>query len=186
MNLLSIGASLGIVTLVFQEGVGAGLIGVGQTGPLVSILPIFIIGVIFGLAMDYHMFLVSRMREAAVHGDDPVAAVRDGFRHSARVVTAAAIIMAAVFAGFVLVDDPILKSLGFAFALGILVDASLVRMTLIPALMSALGSRAWWLPGWLDRILPDVDLEGAALGEAEPAPDRRPAASGGVEPAGAR
>jgi RND superfamily putative drug exporter len=161
--LLTIIASFGAVVLVFQKGVGADLIGVAQTGPLVSLLPILIIGVIFGLAMDYQVFLVSRMHEEFSHGADARDAVRDGFTHSARVVTAAALIMISVFAGFILPDDPIIKSIGFAFASGILIDAFLVRMTLIPALMTLLGARAWWLPRRLDRLLPNLDIEGAAL-----------------------
>jgi RND superfamily putative drug exporter len=161
--LLTIAASFGAVVLVFQHGVGAELIGVGQTGPLVSLLPILIIGVIFGLAMDYQVFLVSRMHEEHAHGASAHDAVRDGFRHSARVVTAAALIMISVFAGFILPDDPIIKSIGFAFAVGIAIDAFLIRMTLIPALMTLLGARAWWLPRPLQRVVPNLDLEGAAL-----------------------
>ena len=117
----------------------AGLFGVAQTGPLVSLLPILIIGVIFGLAMDYQVFLVSRMHEEVSHGATPTDAVRDGFRHSARVVTAAGLIMISVFSGFILPSDPIIKSIGLAFAAGILIDAFLVRMTLIPAVMTVLG-----------------------------------------------
>ncbi|GAA4360642.1 MMPL family transporter [Angustibacter luteus] len=161
--LLTIVGSFGVVTLVFQEGVGAGLFGVAQTGPLVSLLPILIIGVIFGLAMDYQVFLVSRMHEEVSHGATPTDAVRDGFRHSARVVTAAGLIMISVFSGFILPSDPIIKSIGLAFAAGILIDAFLVRMTLIPAVMTVLGKSAWWLPRWLDRIVPNVDIEGASL-----------------------
>jgi RND superfamily putative drug exporter len=164
--LLTIVASFGAVVLVFQKGVGADLIGVAQTGPLVSLLPILIIGVIFGLAMDYQVFLVSRMHEEVAHGATPRDAVREGFSASARVVTAAALIMISVFAGFILPDDPIVKSIGFAFAVGILIDAFLVRMTLIPALMTLLGARAWWLPRGLDRVVPNLDLEGAALERA--------------------
>jgi RND superfamily putative drug exporter len=165
--LLTIVASFGVVTLIFQEGVGASLIGVSQTGPLVSLLPILIIGVIFGLAMDYQVFLVSRMREEYSHGASAQDAVRDGFRHSARVVTAAGLIMISVFAGFILPTDPIVKSIGVAFATGILIDAFLIRMTLIPALMSVMDRRAWWIPAWLDRIVPNVDIEGTSL-EREP------------------
>ena len=114
--LLTIVASFGVVTLVFQDGFLAGLFGVAQTGPLVSLLPVLIIGVIFGLAMDYQVFLVSRMREEVSHGSTPRDAVRDGFRHSARVVTAAGLIMISVFSGFILTSDPIVKSIGLAFA----------------------------------------------------------------------
>lgn len=172
--LLTILASFGAVVAVFQDGFGASLLGIAQTGPIISLLPILIIGVLFGLAMDYQVFLVSRMREDFVHGASPSDAVRDGFRHGARVVMAAALIMIAVFSGFILPDDPIVKSIGFAFAFGILIDAFVVRMTLIPALMTVLGHRAWWLPKAIDRILPNVDIEGAALTEDddERTPDR--------------
>jgi RND superfamily putative drug exporter len=127
--------------------------------------------VIFGLAMDYQVFLVSRMHEEFAHGATPRDAVRDGFRHAARVVTGAALIMISVFSGFILPDDPIVKSIGFAFAIGILIDAFLIRMTLIPALMTLLGRHAWWLPHWLDRRMPNLDIEGTAL---ERRPGRRP------------
>ena len=164
--LLTIGASFGVVVTVFQDGFGASLLGVAQAGPIVSILPIIVIGVLFGLAMDYQMFLVSRMREEFKRGATPHDAVRDGFRHGARVVTAAALIMMAVFSGFIVPDDPIIKSVGFGFAFGIMVDAFFVRMTLIPALMTIMGRHAWWLPSWLDRLLPNVDLEGERLDAA--------------------
>jgi putative drug exporter of the RND superfamily len=174
--LLTIVASFGVVTLVFQDGVLASVFGVAQTGPLVSLLPVLIIGVIFGLAMDYQVFLVSRMREEHSHGAAPRDAVRDGFRHSARVVTAAGLIMISVFSGFILTSDPIVKSIGLAFAAGILIDAFLVRMTLIPALMAVLGRHAWWLPRWLDRIVPNVDIEGVTLATDPGQPTADPAA----------
>lgn len=161
--LLTIGAAFGATVAVFQQGFGADLLGVSQTAPIISLLPILIIGILFGLAMDYQVFLVSRMREEHVHGAAPTKAVTEGFRHGARVVTAAALIMGAVFAGFIIEDDEIIKSIGFALAFGILADAFLVRMTLIPALMALLGERAWWLPRWLDRALPRVDIEGEGL-----------------------
>ncbi|HST39760.1 MAG TPA: MMPL family transporter, partial [Conexibacter sp.] len=168
--LLTIGAAFGATVAVFQEGFGAELIGVAQTGPIISLLPILIIGILFGLAMDYQVFLVSRMREEHVHGAGPTESVTEGFRHSGRVVTAAALIMGAVFSGFIIEDDAIIKSIGFALAFGILIDAFVVRMTLIPALMALMGERAWWLPRWLDRILPRVDVEGAALERHDPVP----------------
>jgi RND superfamily putative drug exporter len=152
--LLTIGAAFGAVVVVFQKGFAADLIAVAQTAPIISLLPILIIGILFGLAMDYQVFLVSRMREEHVHGAGPTTSVTEGFRHGARVVTAAALIMGAVFSGFILEDDEIIKSVGLALAFGILVDAFVVRMTLIPAVMALLGERAWWLPRWLDRILP--------------------------------
>ncbi|GIF52124.1 RND superfamily putative drug exporter [Asanoa ferruginea] len=161
--LLTVGATFGLTTLVFQQGHLAGLVGLDTAGPLVSFLPILLIGILFGLAMDYEVFLVSRMREDFVHGDTPVRATVNGMGHGARVVTAAALIMTAVFSGFILLDDPVIKSMGFALAVGVLIDAFVVRLTLVPAVMSLLGRSAWWLPRWLDRILPDVDVEGAKL-----------------------
>lgn len=161
--LLTIAASLGALVAVFQQGFLGELFGVTAEAPLVSLIPILMIGILFGLAMDYQVFLVSGMREEYAHGSDPQDAVVHGFRHSARVVTAAALIMISVFSGFILPEDQIIKSIGFALAFGILIDAFVVRMTLIPALMSLLGSKAWWLPGWLDRLLPNVDIEGAKL-----------------------
>jgi RND superfamily putative drug exporter len=160
--LLSVLATLGATVAVFQEGA----FGLFPPQPIVSFIPIFLIGIVFGLAMDYQVFLVTRMREAHVHGMTTREAVVDGFRNSARVVTAAAIIMAAVFSGFILMDDVIIKSLGFALAVAVLIDAFVVRMALIPALMYLMGEKAWYLPKWLDRILPNVDVEGESLQRA--------------------
>jgi putative drug exporter of the RND superfamily len=161
--LLSVAAALGAMVGVFQDGFGADLLGVAETAPIVSLIPILTIGILFGLAMDYQVFLVSAMKEQHAHGADAQTAVRNGFRASARVVTAAGLIMISVFAGFILPDDAIIKSIGFALTAGVLIDTFLVRMTLIPALMSLLGERAWWLPRPLDRVIPNVDIEGAAL-----------------------
>ncbi|MEU4422734.1 MMPL family transporter [Actinoplanes sp. NPDC024001] len=161
--LLSVAAAFGALVAVFQNGHLAGLIGLESTGPIVSIMPIFLIGILFGLAMDYEVFLVTRTREDFVHGAAPNDAIISGMQHGARVVTAAALIMMSVFAGFILADDTIIKSLGFALAFGVAVDAFLVRMTIVPAVMSLLGRSAWWLPNWLDRILPNVDVEGEQL-----------------------
>jgi putative drug exporter of the RND superfamily len=161
--LLTVGATFGITTAVFQEGHLAGLVGVGTPGPLISFLPIILIGVLFGLAMDYEVFLVSKMREDFVHGDPPRQATVNGLGANARVVTAAAIIMISVFAGFVLTPDPIIKSIGFALAIGVFIDAFVVRLTLVPAVMSLLGRAGWWLPRWLDRALPNLDIEGEKL-----------------------
>ena len=160
--LFSVLATLGATVLIFQEGT----FGLMQGQPIVSFMPIFLIGVVFGLAMDYQVFLVSRMREAHVHGMSTREAVVDGFRNSARVVTAAATIMTAVFAAFMLQDDAIAKSMGFALAAAVVFDAFIVRMVLIPALLYLLGEKAWWLPAWLDRILPNVDVEGEKLQRA--------------------
>jgi RND superfamily putative drug exporter len=161
--LLSVAASFGALVAVFQNGHLAGLLGVETTGPIVSVMPIFLIGILFGLAMDYEVFLVTRTREEFVHGAAPDDAIVSGMRHGARVVTAAALIMMSVFAGFILADDTIIKSLGFALAFGVAVDAFAVRMTIVPAVLSLLGRSAWWLPRWLDRVLPNVDVEGEAL-----------------------
>lgn len=161
--LLSVVATFGAVVAIFQWGWLGGLFGVESTGPIISLLPIFLIGVLFGLAMDYEVFLVTRMREEFVHGASPDEAVVGGMRHGTRVVTAAALIMISVFAGFILSGESIIKTMGFALAFGVAVDAFLIRMTLVPAVLSLLGRSAWWLPGWLDRLLPDVDVEGEKL-----------------------
>ncbi|WP_165987444.1 MMPL family transporter [Streptomyces sp. YIM 98790] len=161
--LLSVLGALGAVIAVFQKGWGASLLGVSETAPVISFLPIFMIGVIFGLAMDYQVFLGTRIREGYVHGEPARTAVVTGFNLNARVVTAAAIIMTSVFLGFVTASDPIVKSIGFGLAAAILLDAFIVRMTLTPAVLGLLGDRAWWLPRWLNRLLPDVDVEGASL-----------------------
>ena len=163
--LLTVGATFGLTVLVFQQGHLADLVGLDSPGPLVSFLPILLIGILFGLAMDYEVFLVSRMREDYVHGDTAQQATVNGMGHGARVVTAAALIMTSVFAGFVLVEDPIIKSMGFALAAGVVIDAFIVRMTIVPAVMSLLGKAAWWLPRWLDRAMPNVDIEGEGLRE---------------------
>ena len=181
--LLTILATFGAVVAVFQWGWLANLLGVSQTGPIVSMLPIFLIGIVFGLAMDYEVFLVTRMREEYVHGAPAKQAVVTGFGHGARVVTAAAIIMISVFAGFLLSPEPLIKMMGFALAIGIAFDAFVVRMTIVPAVMALLGRAAWWLPGWLNRILPNVDVEGEALRRHlddpadQPAPELEPVLS---------
>ncbi|GAA2942807.1 MULTISPECIES: MMPL family transporter [Streptomyces] len=180
--LLSVLASLGAVVVVFQQGHGAELLGVEQTGPIMSLMPIFLVGIVFGLAMDYEVFLVSRMREAHVHGESPAQAVTSGFRHSARVVVAAALIMIAVFAGFVGESDSMIKMIGFGLASAVLFDAFVVRMAIVPAVLALLGGKAWWLPKWLDRALPRVDVEGEALSR-RPGTDPAPDAALGLEPA---
>ncbi|MFE9028940.1 MMPL family transporter [Streptomyces iakyrus] len=174
--LLSVLASLGAVVVVFQQGHGAELLGVEQTGPIMSLMPIFLVGIVFGLAMDYEVFLVSRMREAYVHGESPSQAITSGFHHSARVVVAAALIMIAVFAGFIGESDSMIKMIGFGLASAVLFDAFVVRMAIVPAVLALLGDKAWWLPKWLDRALPRVDVEGEALSrpEREQAPDTAP------------
>ena len=161
--LLSVTATFGATTAVFQWGWLQPLLGMDATAPVLSLLPIIITGVLYGLAMDYEVFLVSSMKEAHVHGAHDRESVTRGFAVASRVVVAAAIIMTSVFAGFVFNADPMISQVGFALAFGILVDAFLVRMTLVPALMAIFGDAAWWLPRWLDRILPDLDIEGDKL-----------------------
>ena len=180
--LLTMGATFGAVVAVFQWGNLTGLLGVEQTNMVLSMLPIFLIGVVFGLAMDYQVFLVTRMREEYVHGAEPVPAVVTGFQHGSRVVTAAAIIMIGVFAGFSLSGDDFIMQIAFALAVAIALDAFVVRMTLVPAVLALLGRRAWWLPRWLDRIVPNVDVEGeklrTVLEEEQPAAPAEPVTSG--------
>ncbi len=164
--LLSVMAALGAVVAVFQWGWLAGLMGVEQTGPVMSMMPIVMVGVVFGLAMDYEVFLVTRMREAYVHGEKAGQAVVTGFRHGARVVTAAAVIMMAVFAGFIGSSESMVKMIGFGLAIAVFFDAFVVRMAIVPAVLALLGRKAWWLPKWLDRALPNVDVEGEGLRSA--------------------
>ncbi|MEV7302976.1 MMPL family transporter [Streptomyces clavifer] len=161
--LLSVVAALGAVVAVFQWGWLGSLFGVEQTGPIMSMMPIFMVGVVFGLAMDYEVFLVTRMREAYVHGETPGQAVVTGFRHGARVVSAAAVIMIAVFAGFIGSSESMIKMIGFSLAIAVFFDAFVVRMAIVPAVLALLGERAWWLPRRLDRVLPNVDVEGEGL-----------------------
>ncbi len=161
--LLTVGAAFGATTAVHQWGWLGSWFGVTQPGPLLSFMPIILIGVLFGLAMDYQMFLVSGMHEARAHGQDSRTAVRTGFVHGAKVVTAAAVIMTSVFLGFAYSHLVMVRPIGFGLAVGVLVDAIVVRMTLTPALMHLLGDRAWYLPRWLDRLLPDLDVEGLEL-----------------------
>jgi len=161
--LLTIGVSFGAVVAVYQWGWLSGIFGVDTPAPIISFLPILLIGVLFGLAMDYQVFMVSGMREAYVHGGDAKRAVVSGFTVGSRVVTAAGIIMASVFSGFILAPDTIIASIGFALAIGVLVDAFVVRMTLTPAAMTLLGKVAWYIPRWLDKVLPNVDIEGEKL-----------------------
>lgn len=161
--LLSVVAALGAVVAVFQWGWLGSLFGVEQTGPIMSMMPIFMVGVVFGLAMDYEVFLVTRMREAYVHGEKPGQAIVTGFKHGARVVTAAAVIMIAVFSGFIGSSEQMIKMIGFSLAIAVFFDAFVVRMAIVPAVLALLGKRAWWLPRWLDRALPNVDVEGEGL-----------------------
>ncbi len=161
--LLSVGAAFGAVVVVFQWGWFADALHVNSIGPVLSFMPIILMGVLFGLAMDYEVFLVSRIREEVVHGADATTAIRRGFIGSGPVVTAAAIIMFAVFAAFVPEGDPSIKVIALGLAVGVFVDAFIVRMTLVPAVLQLLGDRAWRMPRWLDRLLPSFDVEGEGL-----------------------
>ncbi|MFD1722829.1 MMPL family transporter [Amnibacterium endophyticum] len=167
---LSLFATFGALTAVYQFGWLGPVFGVHDPGPILSFLPIIEIGVLFGLAMDYQLFLVSGMREAFAHGAPARLAVQRGLHAGRAVVTAAALIMTSVFAGFVFSEATIVRPIGFGLAFGVLVDAFVVRMLLIPAAMHLLGRSAWWLPRWLDRIIPDVDVEGASLERTHPHP----------------
>ncbi|MFE3056962.1 MMPL family transporter [Nocardia sp. NPDC059239] len=161
--ILSILAAFGATTAVFQKGWGQQLLGFHATSPILAVLPIVATGLLYGLAMDYEVFLVSAMKESHAHGRHGNAAITHGFEQAARVVVAAAAIMTAVFAGFVFNDDPMIRQFGFALAVGVVVDAFVVRMMLVPAIMSIFGDAVWWLPRWLDRLLPDIDIEGRGL-----------------------
>ena len=160
LNLLSIGAAYGVLVMVFQWGWGKELIGLETTVPIVSFIPMFMFAVLFGLSMDYEVFLLSRVREDYVATGDNDASVISGIASTARVITSAALIMICVFGGFVLGDDPTIKMMGLGLAVAIFVDATIVRIVLVPATMKLMGDANWWLPGWLDRILPTIDIEG--------------------------
>jgi RND superfamily putative drug exporter len=170
LNLLGIGASYGVMVAVFQWGWGADLLGLESTVPVVSFIPLFMFAILFGLSMDYEVFLLSRMREEYVVTGDNAHAVVHGLAGTARVITSAALIMVAVFLGFVAADDPFTKMFGLGLATAIAIDATVIRMVLVPALMKLLGNANWWLPGWLDRLLPTVD----AATPREPAAEREP------------
>lgn len=161
--LLSVGSAFGATTLVFNHGLFKELINLERPMPVISFLPILLMGILFGLAMDYEVFLVSRMREEYVHGKSAVEAIRGGFVASGPVVAAAAVIMFSVFAFFVPEGMAAIKAIAFALAVGVAVDAFLVRMTLVPAVLTLLGDKAWWLPKWLDKLLPTFDVEGEVL-----------------------
>ncbi len=167
MNLLSIGAAFGLIVAVFQWGWGASLIGVDNTGPIISFFPIFLFAIIFGLSMDYEVFLMSRIHEEWEHKRDATVAVTRGLALTGRVITAAAAIMVTVFASFMIGEDRIIKLFGLGLASAVFIDAVIIRSVLVPAIMQLLGKRAWWLPKWLDRILPRLHVEPA---EGDPSP----------------
>ena len=168
MNILSIGAAYGVVALALQGGWFGGLLGIDTPTPLPAFVPVLMFAILFGLSMDYEVFLLSRIREHWLLTRDNSRAVADGLAATARVITAAAAIMVAVFSAFILSTDIILKALGVGLATAILVDATVIRMLLVPATMQILGTANWWLPGWLDRLLPEFHVEGPAHPESGP------------------
>jgi RND superfamily putative drug exporter len=159
LNLLSIGAAYGVIVMVFQWGWGASLIGVETTVPVVSFIPMFMFAILFGLSMDYEMFLLSRVREEYLRTGDNGASIVDGLAGTARIITSAALIMVTVFSAFVFGQGPAIKMMGLGLATAILVDATIVRMVLVPATMTLLGRANWWLPAWLDHLLPQVSVD---------------------------
>ncbi|MGY4772010.1 MMPL family transporter [Kribbella sp. CWNU-51] len=169
LNLLSVGAAYGVIVAVFQWGWGSSLVGIDEKVPIPSFVPMLMFAIVFGLSMDYEVFLLSRVHEAWIATNDSHRAVAIGIGATARVITTAAAIMIVVFLSFVLDDDPTVKMLAVGMAVAVLIDASIVRMVLVPSVMTLLGDRAWWLPGWLDRIIPDIQLEGGP----QPAPAER-------------
>lgn len=169
MNLLSISAAFGVVVAIFQWGWFGGLFGVTEGQPIIAFMPMFLFSILFGLSMDYEVFLLSRIREAWVHGKSTPDAVVEGLGVTARVITAAAAIMVVVFLSFVFTPDPISKQFGVGLAVAVLIDATIVRLMLVPATMELLGEWNWWFPKWLDKIIPRINVEGTVL-EAEPAP----------------
>jgi RND superfamily putative drug exporter len=168
---LSLLATFGGLTAIYQWGWLSAVFGVHDPAPILSFLPIIEVGVLFGLAMDYQLFLVSGMREAFAHGSPAKIAVQRGLHAGRNVVIAAALIMISVFSGFIFSDSSTIRPIGFGLGFGVLADAFLVRLLLIPAAMHLLGNSAWWFPKWLDRIVPDVDVEGAKLERSHPAAD---------------
>jgi putative drug exporter of the RND superfamily len=174
MNLLSIGAAYGVLVMIFQWGWGKDLIGLESTVPIVAFIPIFMFAILFGLSMDYEVFLLSRVREEYLRTGDSDSSVLHGIAGTARVITSAALIMISVFGGFALGDDPGIKMIGIGLATAIFVDATVVRMVLVPATMRLMGNANWWLPRWLDRLLPTLHIDGDPT-EAEPVPPLAPA-----------
>jgi len=175
LNLLSIGAAYGVLVAVFQWGHGKALIGVDKNGPIEAWIPMMMFAIVFGLSMDYEVFLLSRIKEHYDKTRDNAVAVADGVAVTARVITAAALIMVCVFMSFVIGDDRSLKMFGLGLAVAVAIDATVVRMLLVPATMELLGDRNWWIPKWLDRILPNIDVEGPhEVAPVEPEKEREP------------
>ncbi len=180
-TLLSALVGFGVLTLVVQKGFGMGIIGLDRTGPIESFVPPIAFAILFGLSMDYEVFLMSRIREEHVHGEDTVEAVKDGVAGVGRVIVAAALIMSSVFFSFLLSPDRVSKEFGLLLGVAILTDALLMRLTFVPALLTILRERAWWIPGWLEKVLPDITIEApgerASRGKRAPRPEPEPSPS---------
>jgi len=168
MNLISIGAAYGLIVIFFQWGVGGSITGI-QPAPVEPFLPMMLFAIVFGLSMDYEVFLLSRIREEWLRSGDSKASVADGLAATAKVITAAAAIMVFVFGSFMLEADRVVRLMGFGLAVAIFLDATIVRMLLVPATMELLGDKNWWLPGWLDKLLPNVNVEGSSGDHLGPA-----------------
>jgi RND superfamily putative drug exporter len=166
MNLLSVGAGYGAMTVVAKGGTVGGLIGIDHEVPIAPFMPVMMFAILFGLSMDYEVFLISRIREEYLKDGDTRRAIADGLAKTARVITAAAAIMVVVFLAFLAAPDVFLKLFGIGLATAIFLDATIVRLVLVPAVMQLLGSRNWWIPDWLERVLPRLDVERVALGGA--------------------
>ena len=183
LNILSIGAAYGVIVAIFEWGWGKSVIGLQSTLPVPAYVPMLVFCIVFGLSMDYEVFLLSRVHEAWLATRDAQRAVAIGIGATARVITTAAAIMIVVFTSFVLDPDPTVKMLAIGMAFAVLIDASLVRMCLVPSIMSLLGEHAWWMPRWLEPVLPHLDLEGTAAVPTPPEPALAGAASHPAESA---
>ena len=175
-NLLSVGAAYGVVTFVFQEGHGATLIGLDGAVPIASYVPLLMFTILFGLSMDYEVFLLSQIQEHYLEDGDTRKAIVDGLANTGRVITSAALIMVCVFSSFVLSGDAVVKQFGVGLAVAIAIDATLVRCLFVPAAMTLMGDKCWWIPRWLDKILPHVNIEGGDFFEKQAAPKPEPVA----------
>ena len=173
MNLLSVAAAYGVVTFVFQEGHGASLIGLDGPIPIVSFVPLLMFAILFGLSMDYEVFLLTQIKEHYMESKRPTRAVIEGLANTGRVITSAALIMVCVFTGFVLNGDPVVKQFGVGLAVAIAIDATIVRCLLVPAVMTLLGKASWWMPSWLGRRLPRISVEGEEYFAKHPAAEAK-------------
>jgi RND superfamily putative drug exporter len=167
-NLLSVAAAYGVITAVFQKGIGADLIGVDSGVPIISFIPVMVFAILFGLSMDYNVFLLSRVHEAFNEGDAPRESVIHGLARIGKVVLFAGLIMSSVFLAFATQPDVVAKMFGVGLGLAILIDVLFVRLLIAPAVVTLLGEKAWWLPRWLDRVIPSVSLEGHLVENKDP------------------